>query len=90
VSLTYAEADALAAALDLDVDDIAVCHACLSFVTFALDSGDDCEVASSITPKVVSEVLGHSTIAMTLDRYSRAIPTIQETEVEVVAALVGS
>jgi hypothetical protein len=47
--VTYAEADALAAALELDVDDLAICHACLSFVSFALDSGDDHEVACSIT-----------------------------------------
>jgi hypothetical protein len=47
--MTYADADVLAAALDLDVDDIAICHACLSFVTLALDSGDDRKVASSIT-----------------------------------------
>jgi hypothetical protein len=37
-------ADELAARLDLDVDDIAICHACLSFVSFALDSGDEREV----------------------------------------------
>jgi hypothetical protein len=46
--MTYAQANALAAALDLDVDDIAICHACLSFVCFALDSGDDHKVACSI------------------------------------------
>ena len=44
-----AESAALAAALELDVDDVAICHACLSFVSFALDSGDDHEVACSIT-----------------------------------------
>jgi hypothetical protein len=47
--MTRAEAAALAAALELDVDDIAICHACLSFVSFAIDSGDDREVAGSIT-----------------------------------------
>jgi hypothetical protein len=47
--VTYAEANALATALDLDIDDIAICHACLSFVCFALDSGDDHEVACSIS-----------------------------------------
>jgi len=46
--MTYAEAEALAAELDLDVDDVAICHACLSFVSFALDSGDEHEVAGSI------------------------------------------
>jgi hypothetical protein len=42
--ITPTAADALAAELDLDVDDLAICHACLSFVSFAIDSGDDHEV----------------------------------------------
>jgi hypothetical protein len=44
--MTRAAADALAAQLDLDVDDLAICQACLSFVSFALDCGDEREVAS--------------------------------------------
>ncbi len=47
--MTHAEASALAAALELDVDDLAICHACLSFVSFAIDSGDEKNVAGSIT-----------------------------------------
>ncbi len=47
--MNHAESAVLAAALELDVDDIAICHACLGFVSFALDSGDDHEVACSIT-----------------------------------------
>ena len=47
--VTRAEAAALAAALELDVDDIAICHACLSFVSFAIDSGNEHKVAGSIT-----------------------------------------
>jgi len=31
-----------------------------------------------IHPKVVQEMLGHSTIAITLDIYSHLMPTIQE------------
>jgi hypothetical protein len=46
--VTHAEAAALAGALELDVDDLGICHACLSFVSFAIDSGDDHEVACSI------------------------------------------
>jgi integrase len=52
------------------------------WATLALQQG--------IHPKVVSEVLGHSTIAITQDTYSHAIPTMQETAVELVAPLVGS
>jgi hypothetical protein len=37
-------ADAVAAQLELDVDDIPICLACLSFVSFAIDSGDEHEI----------------------------------------------
>jgi len=47
--MTRAEAVVLAAALELDVDDLAICHACLSFVSFAIDAGDERKVAGSIT-----------------------------------------
>jgi len=47
--VTHAEAAALAAALELDVDDLAICHACLSFVSLAIDSGVENQVAGSIT-----------------------------------------
>ncbi len=47
--MTRAEAAALAAVLELDVDDIAICHACLSFVSLAIDSGNERQVAGSIT-----------------------------------------
>jgi hypothetical protein len=47
--VTRGEAAALAGELELDVDDIAICHACLSFVSFAIDAGDERKVAGSIT-----------------------------------------
>ena len=47
--MTHAEAAALAAVLELDVEDLAICHACLSFVSFAIDSGNDHKIAGSIT-----------------------------------------
>jgi hypothetical protein len=47
--VTRADAAALAGELDLDVDDLAICHACLSFVSFAIDAGDERKVAGSIT-----------------------------------------
>jgi len=47
--VTHTEAAALAVALELDVDDIGICHACLSFVSLAIDSGDERKVAGSIT-----------------------------------------
>ena len=47
--MTRAEAVALAAQLELDVDDLAICQACLSFVSFAIDAGDERKVAGAIT-----------------------------------------
>ena len=47
--MSHAEATVLADVLELDVDDLAICHACLSFVSFAIDSGDENKVAGSIT-----------------------------------------
>lgn len=44
--LTSERARRLAARLDLDVDRIPICHACLSFVAFALDKGDEREARS--------------------------------------------
>ncbi len=35
-------------------------------------------LCAGIHPKVVSERLGHATIAITLDTYSHAIPAMQE------------
>jgi integrase len=32
----------------------------------------------NVHPKVVQEILGHSQIAMTLDVYSHALPSMQE------------
>lgn len=48
--------------------------------TLALQAG--------IHPKVVSERLGHSTVSMTLDTYSHAIPSMEEDAAVKVAALV--
>jgi integrase len=35
-------------------------------------------LSENVNPKVVSEMLGHATIAMTLDTYSHVLPTMQE------------
>jgi hypothetical protein len=58
--LSNGDADELAAALDLDLDDVAICHACLSFVVFAIDSGDEREIRSwtaKMTPDLWEEGL---------------------------------
>ena len=40
-----------------------------------------------IHPKIVSEMLGHSTIAITLDTYSHVIPTMQRQAAEAMDAI---
>jgi integrase len=32
----------------------------------------------NVNPKIVSEMLGHTTIAITLDTYSHVLPTMQD------------
>lgn len=79
--MTRAAAEALAAQLDLDVDDVAICHACLSFVSFAIDSGDDREVTSwtmRIAPDLWAEGLAES-VRMALRRArERGVPNARE------------
>ncbi len=43
-----------------------------------------------IHPKIVSEMLGHSTIAITLDTYSHVIPTMQRQAAEAMDAILSS
>jgi hypothetical protein len=79
--VTRADADLLAAELDLDVDDIAICHACLSFVSFAIDSGDEREVhswARRIAPDLWAEGLAEP-VGMALRRArNRDVPKVGE------------
>ena len=35
-------------------------------------------LSSNVNPKIVSEMLGHATIAITLDTYSHVLPNMQE------------
>jgi integrase len=45
-------------------------------------------LARGVHPKVVSELLGHATIALMLDTYSHVIPSLQQEAAGVVAAAV--
>jgi integrase len=38
-------------------------------------------LSRNVNPKIVSEMLGHSSIAITLDTYSHVLPTMQESAV---------
>lgn len=44
---------------------------------------------AGVHPKVVSELLGHATIAMTLDRYSHVAPDMQQAAVDAMDRLFG-
>lgn len=48
------------------------------------------EAGGGIHPKIVSEMLGHSSIAITLDIYSHVIPTMQRQAAAAMDALLGS
>ncbi len=45
---------------------------------------------AGIRPKVVSERLGHSTVSLTIDVYSHAVPALEEEAASRIAALVKS
>jgi integrase len=45
---------------------------------------------AGIHPKVVSERLGHASVAFTLDTYSHAVPALQESAASFVANLLDS
>jgi integrase len=46
-------------------------------------------LVAGVNPKVVSERLGHATVAFTLERYSHVMPGMQEDAAAKVAALIG-
>lgn len=45
-------------------------------------------LAAGVHPKVVSERLGHATVAFTLDVYSHVVPALQEDAADRIAAVV--
>ena len=45
-------------------------------------------LARGVHPKVVGDMLGHASIALTLDTYSHVIPSLQQEAASVVAAAV--
>lgn len=72
--ITAQQARAVAEALELDLDEIDICLACLSFVSFPLRAGDDREVRralASVTPHLWEEGLALPAVAA-LERARRA------------------
>lgn len=47
------------------------------------------QLAAGTNPKIVSEVLGHKDVAITLDRYSHAMPTMQVEAMGLLDAILG-
>jgi hypothetical protein len=69
--------DALAAQLDLDLDDMPICLACLGIVSMAIDHGDAKEVARevrSMTPHLWAEGLAEPAIAALERASARGVP----------------
>ncbi len=46
-------------------------------------------LTKNVNPKIVSEMLGHSSIAITLDTYSHVLPTMQESAVRALEEILG-
>jgi hypothetical protein len=72
--ITAQQARAVAHALELDLDEFDICLACLSFVSFPLEAGDDPGVRralASVTPHVWEEGLALPAVAA-LERARRA------------------
>jgi integrase len=44
-------------------------------------------LAAGVPPKVMSERLGHATVAFTLDTYTSALPALDKSAADVVASL---
>jgi hypothetical protein len=49
MALTREQARSIAAGLQLDVHAIGICHACLCFVSFAIDDGDEADIRRTTT-----------------------------------------
>jgi hypothetical protein len=69
--------EGLVAALDLDVNAIGICHACLSFVSFPLDDGDEREAkrqARTMTPRLWEEGLDKTALNAVRKACSDGVP----------------
>jgi hypothetical protein len=76
VTFPQLRADALVSELDVDLD-AGICHACLSFVSFALDSGDPTEIRHQIrrmTPDLWADGLAEPALAAVRRAIERGVP----------------
>jgi len=73
--------DRFVAKLDLDVDGAGICHACLSFVAFPLDDGDEREAsraARRMTPVLWEEGLAETALAAVRAARAAGVPDADE------------
>ena len=73
---TRPRADAFARQLDLDLDS-GVCHACLSFVCFALDTGEPAKISGEVrrmTPDLWADGLAEQALAAVRQACDRGVP----------------
>src|SRR5439155_13680260 len=78
--LPQPRADALATMLHLDLDT-GICHACLSFVSFALDEGDPVEIARQLrrmTPDLWEDGLDAQALAAAEQACELGVPDARE------------
>lgn len=47
-------------------------------------------IAQKFPPRVVMEILGHSTISLTMNTYSHVVPALQEEAAELMDAVLGA
>ena len=72
-------ADALVKELELDLD-AGICHACLSFVSFAMDDGDPVEISRQVrcmTPNLWMDGLAEPGLAAVRHASDRGVPDMQ-------------
>lgn len=64
MTITPVQAADLASALDLDVHEVGVCHACLCIVSFAIDKGDERDIRRTVAQ--IAPDLWHDGLALPL------------------------
>jgi hypothetical protein len=86
--ISWEAASELAARLELDVDEVGICHACLSFVSFPLRRGDEDETeraAHEFTPDLWEEGLAEPARAALERAQVARLPAAEQALAEVEA-----
>ena len=87
MALSTARAAAIVAQLELDLDD-GICHACLCFVSFAVDDGDEREIVRQVrqmTPGLWEDGLDVQALAAVQAACAAGVPDAQKALAELEA-----